>query len=105
MVYMAVGSLQYVTEPLHAELLALIQVVQIFATDCQVLMRAIKSNSYELWQLGALFCEAKFQLHNIPAHVLAGLGADGGQNFRQVLAWQPTSAVTHLMSGVPADES
>lgn len=93
------GNLEYVSEPLHAELLAFQQAVHaaiqmgcqkvMFEIDCLVLMQTLLSDEYDLSTLGTLFKEVKFLLHvglsdvsiihckrecNVAAHTLAAQG-------------------------------
>ena len=96
----AAGPLVDVSDPLHAEALALMRTINfaenfgmgrvIFMTDCLPLKQAIDDSNADRSQLGSLFRETKYQLQigfiqfklvqkshecNMPAHKLASFGS------------------------------
>jgi ribonuclease HI len=123
-IFAAAGSISNVGEAIHTETQALLQAITIaeqfgigrpiFATDCQVLERAITTNNYDAAPLGALFREAKHRLRlsfiehrivymhrscNKPAHELAALGVAEPLEFYNVWVEDYPNVVTSAMSG------
>jgi len=118
------GNLENISDALHAETLALLNVLNatakmgfnqvIFEMDSAVLKQAISSEDYDLAPLGALFQEIKFQLRvafenvnpyvchrscNNAAHVLAAHGASLGDGKYEIWLGQFPELVLNSVAG------